>query len=220
MKKIAPSVLSADFSRLGDEIRAVTAAGADWIHLDVMDGHFVNNITVGPILVEAARKSTDLPLDTHLMIENPEKYIHDFAAAGSDSISIHAEVFKTAAALKKALRLIRKEGARPAVAINPKTPVSKILPILEEVEMVLIMTVHPGFGGQGFIPSCLKKVAQLRKILDQKKLNIDIEVDGGIKADTITPVSQAGATVFVAGSAIFKSPDYRKTIQDLRSKIS
>ncbi len=218
--KIAPSVLSADFSRLGEEIRAVEEAGADLIHLDIMDGHFVPNITAGPILVEAARKVTQLPLDAHLMIEHPEKYIPDFAAAGADSISIHAEVYKNAAALRKGLRLIRKHGAKPSVAINPRTPVSKIVPILDEVEMILIMTVNPGFGGQAFIPSCLKKVVQLRRLLDQKKLAIDIEVDGGVKIDNVGELSKAGANVFVAGSAIFKSPDYKTTIDQLRQTAS
>lgn len=219
IKKIAPSVLSADFSRLGEEIRAVEAAGADLIHLDIMDGHFVPNITAGPILVEAAKKVTQLPLDAHLMIENPEKYIRDFVEAGAESISIHAEVYREKNRLRKALSLIRKCGARPSLAINPATPISSVIDFLDEVRMVLIMTVNPGFGGQKFIRSCLKKVSRLRLLIDQKNLNVDIEVDGGIRPENISEVSQAGATVFVAGSAIFKSPDYRKTIEMMRDRL-
>jgi ribulose-phosphate 3-epimerase len=215
MKKIAPSVLSADFSRLGEEIRAVEEAGADLIHLDIMDGHFVPNITAGPILVEAARKVTKLPLDAHLMIKNPEKYIPDFAEAGADSITIHVET-----AGRKALQLIRKCGAKPAIALNPATPLSQVLPFLNDVAMVLVMTVNPGFGGQKFIASCLKKVSELRQTIDRKKLAAEIEVDGGINTENIGDVSRAGATIFVAGSAIFKSPDYRKTIQQMKSKIA
>lgn len=220
VKKIAPSVLSADFSRLGDEIRAVEVAGADLIHLDIMDGHFVPNITAGPILVEAARKVTKLPLDAHLMIEQPEKYIPNFAAAGANLISIHVEVLSQPARLRKALRLIRRHGARPAVALNPATPLAHVLNVLDEVEMVLVMTVNPGFGGQSFIPSTLKKIARLRRILDERRLEVPIEVDGGIKGDNIAEVSRAGADIFVAGSAIFKSTDYMATIRHLRQGAS
>ncbi len=215
--KIAPSVLSADFSRLGDEIKAVAQAGADLIHLDVMDGHFVPNITAGPILVEAARRSTGLPLDAHLMIEHPERYIAAFAQAGAGSISVHVE---TCPDLPKTLALIRQCGAAPAVAINPATPLATIHGVLDQVKMVLIMTVNPGFGGQAFIPACLDKVAQLRALLDQRGLDVEIEVDGGVKLDNIKSLADAGATVFVAGSAIFKSADYAQTIRDMKCVIA
>lgn len=219
MKKIAPSILSADFSRLGEEIHAVEEAGADLIHLDIMDGHFVKNITAGPVLVEAARKTTRLPLDCHLMIEDPEKLIPDFVAAGADSISVHVEVLKQPARIRRVLRLIRKEGVRPAIALNPATPLSSILDYLNEVDMILVMTVNPGFSGQKFIPAALKKVSRLRGILDEKGLDIAIEVDGGIKIENIEEASAAGATVFVSGSAIFRSADYAETIRMMKEKI-
>ena len=217
MKKIAPSVLSADFSRLGDEIRAVEAAGADLIHLHIMDGHFVPVMTAGPILVEAARRATTLPLDAHLMIENPERHVEAFAKAGADSISVHQEACRD---LRAVLQQIKKLGKKASVAINPDTPVSTIEPVLDEVEMVLVMTVNPGWSGQGFIEGCLPKVREVARLKKSRRLLFEIEVDGGIKADNIATCSEAGATVFVAGSAIFKSPDYRKAIQEMKKIIA
>ncbi len=217
MKLIAPSILSADFSKLGDEIRAVESAGADWIHVDVMDGHFVPNITVGPLVVEAVRKVTRLPIDVHLMIENPQNYVADFIKAGASTVSVHVE---EAYHLDRTLNLIRELGAKPAVVLNPATPLSSIDSVLEIVDMVLLMTVNPGFGGQKFIPYCKKKIADLRQMIDARKLKTLIEIDGGVKVDNIAELSRLGADVFVAGSAVFNSPDYKKTILEMKKNAA
>jgi ribulose-phosphate 3-epimerase len=216
MKLIAPSILSADFSRLGEEIRTVEAAGADWIHIDVMDGHFVPNITMGPLVVEAVRRVTKLPLDVHLMIETPDRYIADFARAGADLIAVQVE---TCVHLHRSVQLIREAGVRPGVALNPATPLATIEWVLADVDFVLVMSVNPGFGGQQFIPSSLEKIAQLRMMIQTRGLSTLIQVDGGVNAGTIGAVAAAGADVFVAGSAIFGSPDYAATIDSLRRLI-
>ncbi len=216
MKLIAPSILSADFSRLGEEIRTVEAAGADWIHIDVMDGHFVPNITMGPLVVEAVRRLTKLPLDVHLMIETPDRYIADFARAGADLIAVQVE---TCVHLHRSVQLIREAGVRPGVALNPATPLATIEWILADVDFVLVMSVNPGFGGQQFIPSSLEKIAQLRMMIQTRGLSTLIQVDGGVNAGTIAAVAAAGADVFVAGSAIFGNPDYAATIASLRPLI-
>lgn len=216
MKLIAPSILSADFARLGDEVRAIEAAGADWVHVDVMDGHFVPNITIGPLVVEAVRRTTSLPIDVHLMIENPEKYVADFIKAGATYVSVHVE---EGCHLDRTLNLIRELGAKPSVVLNPGTPLSAIESVLSLVDMVLIMTVNPGFGGQKFIPYCKEKIAELKKIISQKKLKTLIEVDGGVKVDNIGELSKLGADVFVAGSAIFGSKSYKETIVEMKKRI-
>jgi ribulose-phosphate 3-epimerase len=215
MKKIAPSILSADFSRLGDEVRAVAAAGADYIHIDVMDGHFVPNITIGPLLVEAVRRVTDLPLDVHLMIENPDLYIPDFANAGADIIVVHAEATNH---LHRTVQLIKSCGKKAGVSLNPATSLHLLDYILEELDLVLLMTVNPGFGGQSFIETCLPKVHALRAMLDKRGLEAELEVDGGVKIENIDRISHAGADVFVAGSAVFGSTDYAATITELKRR--
>jgi ribulose-phosphate 3-epimerase len=216
MKKLAPSILSADFARLGEEIKTVEEAGADYIHIDVMDGHFVPNITIGPLIVETARKITNLPLDVHLMISNPERYIKDFVEAGSNLLSIHVE---TCHHLQRTLTHIRELGAKPAAVLNPSTPLSALEYILEEVDMVLLMTVNPGFGGQKFIPGMLPKIKKVRKLIDEKNPAVELEVDGGIKLDNISQVAQAGADVVVAGSAVFKSANCKKTVRLMKEKL-
>ena len=216
MKLIAPSILSADFSKLGEEIKAVDAAGADWIHADVMDGHFVPNITIGPLIVEAVKRVTALPIDVHLMIENPDNYIPDFAKAGASWISVQVE---TCVHLNRTLQLIKENDARAGVVLNPSTPVDTVEWVLEYVDYVLIMSVNPGFGGQAFISNSLDKVKTLRRLIQKNGLNALIQVDGGVNEKTIADVSDAGTDVFVAGSAIFGSQDYQKTIQSFRQKI-
>jgi len=215
MKKIAPSILSADFARLGDEVRAVEKAGADYIHVDVMDGHFVPNITIGPLVVEAVRRVTTLPLDVHLMIENPDLYIPEFARAGADIIVVHAEATNH---LHRTVQLIKSFGKRAGVSLNPATPLHPLDYILDELDLVLLMTVNPGFGGQSFIEACLPKVHALRGILDKRGLETELEVDGGVKIDNIDRIAHAGADVFVAGSAVFGSADYAATIAELKRR--
>ena len=215
MKKIAPSILSADFARLGDEVRAVAAAGADYIHVDVMDGHFVPNITIGPLVVEAVRKVTDLPLDVHLMIADPDKYIPDFAAAGSDIIVVHAEATNH---LHRTVQLIKSLGKKAGVSLNPATPLQALDYVLDDLDLVLLMTVNPGFGGQSFIDACLPKIHALRAMLDDRGCEAELEVDGGVKTSNIAAIAHAGADVFVAGSAVFGSADYVATIAELKKR--
>jgi ribulose-phosphate 3-epimerase len=212
--RIAPSILSADFGRLAEEVRAIEAAGADVVHVDVMDGRFVPNITIGPLVVEAVRKVTKLPIDTHLMIVEPERYVEAFAKAGADVVSVHAEVSPH---LHRTLQAIRAAGARPAVALNPSTPLSAIEWVIGDCEMVLVMTVNPGFGGQRYIDACTDKIRQLRALADERNPSLEIEVDGGVKPETAGLVGGAGANVLVAGTAVFGAPDYRAAISAIRA---
>ena len=214
MVKIAPSILSADFSRLGEEVKAVEEAGADWIHVDVMDGRFVPNITIGPLVVESLRKVTELPLDVHLMIENADQYIGDFAKAGADIISVHVEACPH---LHRTIQSIKENGAKAGVVLNPATTLFALDEIIEQVDMVLLMSVNPGFGGQKFINSVLSKIELLRNTLNESGVELDLQVDGGIKPDNAAIIKQAGANVLVAGSAIFGSDDYKKAIEELRN---
>jgi len=217
--RIAPSILSADFSRLADELRAVEEAGADLIHIDVMDGHFVPNITFGPLIVEACRRSTSLPLDVHLMIENPERYIDDFARAGADWLTVHLEACVHLHRTVEQIRQCAKKLGRKilvGVSLNPATSLNLLDEILPFVDLVLIMSVNPGFGGQKFIPSSLEKIRRLKKIIEEKNLDVLIEVDGGVNPENASELISAGVDVLVAGSAIFKSKDYKKTISLLR----
>ncbi len=213
---IAPSILSADFSRLGDEIRAVDQAGADWIHVDVMDGRFVPNITIGPLIVEAIRPVTKKPLDVHLMIVEPEKYVEDFAKAGADIISVHAE-HNASPHLHRTLCQIRELGKQAGVVLNPSTPLDLIEYVLEVCDLVLIMSVNPGFGGQSFIPAVVSKIQKLRRMCDERGLDPWIEVDGGLKGNNTWQVLEAGANAIVAGSAVFKAPDYAAAINGIRN---
>ena len=210
---IAPSILSADFSRLGDEIRAVEAAGAEVIHIDVMDGHFVPNITIGPLVVKAARQVTDLPLDVHLMITEPDRYIRDFAEAGADWITVHVEACTH---LHRTLNFIRSLGKKAGAVLNPAAPLSTLDYVLEEVDLVMLMSVNPGFGGQTFIESTLKKCRKLRAMLDKVNPEAGIEIDGGISPKTIARMAEAGANIFVAGSAIYGQEDYAAVIREMK----
>ena len=202
--KIAPSILSCDFSRLAEEIQAVQSGGADWIHVDVMDGHFVPNITIGPIITVGARKATDLPLDVHLMIEQPDRYLEAFVSAGADWLTVHAEACTH---LHRTVQRIRKLGARPGVAINPATPLASVTAVLPYIDLLLVMSVNPGFGGQSYIPTSTAKVQNARALLDQIGSAAELEVDGGVDSGNVGVLQEAGATVVVAGSAVYGHPE-------------
>jgi ribulose-phosphate 3-epimerase len=214
---IAASILACDFGRLTDEIQAVADAGADWIHVDVMDGHFVPNISIGPRIVEVARDATQLPLDVHLMIEQPERYIDSFVKSGATTVGVHAEACPH---LHRTVAQIREAGARASVTINPGTPANAVEAVLGDVDQVLVMTVNPGFGGQRFIAGTLPKVETLRGWIRDRGLSVALEVDGGITEDTIASAARAGADAFVAGTAIFGAPNYREAITALRQAAS
>jgi ribulose-phosphate 3-epimerase len=211
--QFAPSILSADFSRLGDEVRAVDQAGAEIIHVDVMDGNFVPNITIGPLVVKAVRQVTAKVLDVHLMIANADQYLESFAEAGADWITVHVEACPH---LHRTVSRIRELGKKAGVVLNPATPLETLDFILEEVDLVMLMSVNPGFGGQSFIPSTLRKISRLKKRIDDLGLDIGIEIDGGISPQTVGAVAEAGANIFVAGSAIYGQGDYRAVIQEMR----
>ncbi|MEL5987008.1 ribulose-phosphate 3-epimerase [Kurthia gibsonii] len=212
MIKIAPSLLAADFAKLGEEVREVEAAGATLLHIDVMDGHFVPNISFGSLVMDAIKPYTNLPLDVHLMIENPDQYIEQFAKAGAEYITVHVEACRH---LHRTIQLIRSYGVKPGVVLNPHTPIETIKHVLEDIDLVLLMTVNPGFGGQKFIDSVVPKIAELSYMIKQRNLEIEIEIDGGITAETIVPCAEAGATIFVAGSAIFGKEDRQTALQSI-----
>ncbi|MFH2091072.1 MAG: ribulose-phosphate 3-epimerase [Pseudomonadota bacterium] len=213
---IAPSILSADFTKLGEELNRIEQAGADWIHIDVMDGQFVPNITYGPIIVDACKRASNLILDVHLMIEKPDLIIPEFAKAGAHYISVHAEACPH---LHRTVQHIKSFGVKAGVALNPATPLASIKWVIDQLDFVLIMSVNPGFGGQKFINSSIEKIARLSELLKEQNSKAIIQVDGGINMQTIAQVSAAGATSFVAGSAIFNTPDYKQTIAQLRANI-
>lgn len=216
MVKIAPSILSADFAKLGEEIRDVEAGGADYIHVDVMDGHFVPNITIGPLIVEAIRPVTKLPLDVHLMIENPDQFIEAFAKAGADYLTVHVEACTH---LHRTIQLIKSFGVKAGVVLNPATPVSMIQHVIEEVDMVLLMTVNPGFGGQSFLSSVLPKISEVKDLAESVGTEVEIEIDGGVNAETAKLCVERGATVLVAGSAIYNQPDRHQAIKNIRGTM-
>ena len=213
MIKLAPSILSADFARLLEDVKKVEQAGCEYLHIDVMDGHFVPNITLGPAIVKSLRKDVNMVFDTHLMIENPDNYIKDFVDSGSDIIVVHAEACNH---LHRTIQNIKSYNIKAGVALNPATPIETIKHVLEDVDMVLVMTVNPGFGGQSFIEGMIEKIEELKKLIDEKKLKVDIQVDGGIKPDNIDKVVKAGANIIVAGSAIFNSDDICETVKIMR----
>lgn len=215
--KISPSILSADFTRLGSELKAVEDGGADYIHVDVMDGRFVPNITIGPFVVEAVRRGTKLPLDVHLMIEEPERYIDDFARAGSSIITVHVEA---STHLHRAVQAVKGHGLRAGVSLNPGTPASSIEAIIGDVDLVLVMSVNPGFSGQDFIPATLGKISAVRRMIEATGREIELEVDGGVKAANIRTIADAGADVFVSGSGVFSTTDYAKTISEMKKEIA
>jgi ribulose-phosphate 3-epimerase len=215
--RIAPSILSADFSRLGDEVRAVERAGADLIHFDVMDNHYVPNLTVGPLVCAALKPHVRLPLDVHLMVKPVDALIPEFAKAGASIISFHPEASEH---VDRTIALIKEQGCKAGLVLNPATPVSWLDHTLDKLDLVLLMSVNPGFGGQQFIPSVLPKISEVRRRIDDTKRDIWLEVDGGIKTDNIAEVARAGADTFVAGSAIFGSKDYAATIRDMRARLS
>lgn len=217
MKKIAPSILSADFSKLGKEILAVEEAGADIIHIDVMDGHFVPNVTIGPAVIASLRKVTSLPFDVHLMIENPERFIEDFASAGSNMITVHVEA---ANHLHRTVGLIKEQGIKAGVSLNPATPLTQIEQIMEDIDLLLVMTVNPGFGGQKFIETMLPKIKKAKDMINAVSPDVLLEVDGGATLNNIRSIADAGADIIVAGASVFKSEDYRQTIEKMKEFLN